>query len=167
MRGRIAVSTFIVAVLVAIAGPATAQVSTNAFVFGAPGAAIYEGTAASTLQLGGGAEAIVNDRFGVSGELGMVGPWEQLAASIGAASVNGLVFLNGPGETFRPYATAGYTLFFRDGTLNLWNAGGGVEWRFGARTGLRFEIRDQIFATGGDDWLHFVGVRAGVVFRLR
>ena len=167
MRGPVAVSTFIVAVLVAIGRPATAQVSTNAYVFGAPGAAIYEGSAASTLQLGGGAEAIVNDRVGVSGELGMLGPWEQLDASIGAASVNGLVYLNGPGDRFRPYATAGYTLFFRDGTLNLWDAGGGVEWRFGARTGLRFEIRDQIFAIDNEEWTHFVGVRTAVVFRLR
>ena len=168
MPGRTAVITLISAALLAGARPALAQVSTNAFVFGAPGAAIGAEGGAATLQFGGGAELIVNDRVGVSGELGMVSPWPHFSVAIGAASVNGLVYLNGPGATVRPDATAGYSLFFRDATANLWNAGGGVEWRFGGRTALRLELRDQIFPiTGGDEWLHFLGVRAGVVFGLR
>jgi hypothetical protein len=101
----------------------------------------------------------------VAAEIGYLGPIEMLGAGVGAFSLNGVYYGVG-GRTSRllPFVTGGYTSFFRNGQASLWNVGGGIEYRYAHRVGLRIEVRDHIrtnFGTTG----HFLGLRAGVTLR--
>lgn len=62
-----------------------------------------------------------------------------------------------------PFVTAGYTLFFRSGHANLWNFGGGLNYWFASRLGLKVELRDHIWPENGAT--HYWGVRIGLNFR--
>jgi hypothetical protein len=62
-----------------------------------------------------------------------------------------------------PFVTGGYTHFFRWGTPNGINFGGGVNYWFSNHVGLRFEVRDN--ARGNRPLHHFVGFRIGLTFR--
>jgi hypothetical protein len=67
------------------------------------------------------------------------------------------------GNRLEPFVTGGYTLFFRSGTTNGANFGGGVNYWFKNRVGLRFEVRDTLSVEVRT--VHFVGFRVGVTFR--
>jgi hypothetical protein len=60
-------------------------------------------------------------------------------------------------------ATVGYTLFFRSGTANGFNFGGGVNYWFREHLGLRLEFRDNVSTTW--DTEHYLGFRVGLAFR--
>ncbi len=62
-----------------------------------------------------------------------------------------------------PFVNGGYSLFFREGHGNFAYLGGGVNYWMARRVGLRFELRDHIYARTGD--LHYWGVRVGLAFR--
>jgi hypothetical protein len=64
-----------------------------------------------------------------------------------------------------PYATAGYSLLFRDFTANGFNYGGGVNYWFDDALGLMVEIRDRRIARSGAPAAHYWGVRIGLTFR--
>ena len=112
------------------------------------------------MHTGGGGEALIK-RFGIGGELGFLAPWRYLSEGIGVGSVNGSFNLL-PGK-ISPFVTGGYTLFFRSGTANGYNFGGGVHYWLTEGTGLRFEVRDNVLRDYGQQ--HFVGFRVGVTFR--
>ena len=84
-----------------------------------------------------------------------------LAGGFGVASPNGYFHIPvNRMSNLDPYATAGYSLFFKYGTANAFNYGGGLNWWIGERVGLKFEIRDQY-----GDSVHYWGIRFGVTFR--
>ncbi len=60
--------------------------------------------------------------------------------------------------------TGGYTLGFREGHENMWNAGGGIDYWFKPKLGLRIEFRDHVWSGGGET-TQFWGVRVGVTIR--
>ena len=62
---------------------------------------------------------------------------------------------------FVPFVTAGYSMAFRNGTLNMGNYGGGVTYWFSRRFGVRVEGRDH----RATDGYHISGIRFGVSFR--
>jgi hypothetical protein len=62
-----------------------------------------------------------------------------------------------------PFVTGGYTLFFRSGTANGFNFGGGVNYWFREHLGLRLEFRDNVSTT--DATVHWLGFRVGLAFR--
>jgi hypothetical protein len=62
-----------------------------------------------------------------------------------------------------PFVTGGYTLFFRWGAANGFNFGGGVNYWLKDHIGLRFEVRDTVWTSGG--LIHYLGFRIGVTFR--
>lgn len=135
------------------------------YVFGAPGAVQCCGEARATLHVGGGGEFITPIGLGVGAEIGFLGPWEELGEGIGVFSVNGVYDFLPRRSTRRvsPFATGGYTVFFRDGAEGMWNVGGGVHVRINDRMAVRVELRDHI-NSGFGETVHFWGARVGLTF---
>lgn len=144
--------------------PARAQRSHGYFFVG-PGASSNHG-ATSTIHIGGGGEAVLGKGIGIGAELGALGPTGDFAELFGVFSVNGSYHFvhGGDGGKFDPFATGGYTLFFRSGSANLFNVGGGVNYWLHEKIGLRLEFRDQI-RTPGRGTLHYWNFRIGIAFR--
>ena len=160
MRRNLAVAMMFLAVSTA----AQAQHS-HGYLFLAPGGISSGGHTAMTLHLGAGAEGVLFKGFGVGAELGALGPREDFASSVvGAASVNGYYHFVHEHVKADPYVTAGYTLLFRSGSANLFNFGGGINYWFVPRLGLKVELRDHVYRPGGSS-VHYWGVRLGLAFR--
>jgi opacity protein-like surface antigen len=149
--------------LAMMATDASAQTTSVAKVlFLGPGVSCCEGST-ETLHFGGGVEARVRDRVGIGGELGYMSALTDLPSGFGTWSANGSYYFASPVRRLRPFATGGYTMFFRTNDyLSLWNVGGGVEYAIRSRMALRLEGREQITAGGGE---HFVNARFGLVIR--
>jgi hypothetical protein len=117
------------------------------------------------LQIGVGGEGLIHKGLGVGAELSLLTTPRQFREGIGLLSPNvSYHFLNATKDgKLVPFVTGGYTLFFRSGVAHGINFGGGVNYWFKERVGLRFEVRDQVLAY--DDTAHYVGFRAGISFR--
>lgn len=61
-----------------------------------------------------------------------------------------------------PFVTGGYSLRIRAGVASAFNFGGGVNYWFKDRVGLRLEFRDHI---SHSDLNYFYGFRIGLAFR--
>jgi hypothetical protein len=133
------------------------------YVFVAPGAVSSEGTTA-TLHFGVGGEGLVHKGLGIGAEIGYVGPTRGLGEGIGIFSANGSYHFRNASASGKlvPFVTGGYSLAFREGAASGVNFGGGVNYWFRERIGLRLEFRDQVFADGAT---HFYGFRIGLAFR--
>ena len=147
--------------------PSAKQTSSNngygyGYVFAAPGVA-SGGT--PTFHIGGGGEGILKNGLGIGAEIGYIGPIGELGNGFGVFSVNGSYhFLKeNKSDKVAPLVTGGYTGFFRGGYINGVNFGGGINYWFKERVGLRFELRDNVFAQGGAT--HLLNIRVGVTFR--
>lgn len=153
------------ALLGMFAGALPAQFS-NGYVFFAPGGLTCCGHTAMTLQFGVGGEGILAKGIGVGAEVGAVGARQDFGDSVvGVFSPNGYYhFVHGKDIKFDPFVTGGYTLIFRSGHANLFNFGGGLNYWFGSKLGLRFEVRDQVH-TGDGASVHYWGARFGLAFR--
>jgi hypothetical protein len=127
------------------------------YMFFAPG--VSNGGGGSFLHFGGGGEALVKN-VGLGGEIGYATPWSSFADGLGIMSLNGSY--NFGNRRVTPFATGGYSLFFRSGTASGFNFGGGINYWLTNRTGLRFEVRDNVLPSGD---AHLVGFRVGVSFR--
>jgi hypothetical protein len=138
--------------------------SGHAYLFGAPGG--ISGESDRTLHFGGGAEGLVFKGLAVGGELGYLTPVECPGCGIGMLSANGSYHFvaRTPGRKVVPFVTAGYTLAFRNGLANMYNFGGGVQYWFSRRVGLRAEVRDHV-STCSSYTIHLWGVRFGLAFR--
>jgi hypothetical protein len=135
----------------------------HGYVFFGPGGVTSHGNTSGAMYLGGGGEAVFGPGIGVGAEVGYTAPWRQFQSGIGIGSVNGSFHFGRSGRVV-PFITGGYTLFFRSGTANGFNFGGGVNWWFADRIGLKTEIRDQV-GLGGLDGVHFWAARVGLTFR--
>jgi hypothetical protein len=149
---------------IAVLGGAVRAQHSNGYVYFAPGGVSCCGHTAMTIQLGVGGEAILGKGIGVGAEIGAVGVRRDFGDSVvGIFSPNGYYhFAHGKGVKADPFVTGGYTLLFRTGHANLFNFGGGLNYWFRQRLGVRFEIRDQVLTDGAA--VHYWGVRAGLVF---
>lgn len=142
-----------------LAALAAAQ-NSNGYVYVSPGGVSCCGHTTTTLHLGGG-EGIIGKGFGVGAEIGALAPTEGLSSAIGTFSANGYYhFIHAKDSKLDPFVTGGYTLLSRDGTANLGNFGGGVNYWFSRHVGARVEFRDHIYTTD-----HYWGFRFGVAFR--
>ena len=99
-------------------------------------------------------------------EIGYLAPARSISEGVGILSANGSYhFLNGePSQKLVPFVTGGYSLAFREGSANLFNFGGGVNYWFRERMGLRLEFRDHVIPDGNHSD-HFLGFRIGLTFR--
>ena len=144
-------------------GAALAQSSNGYTIFGA-GAVTASGERSGALYFGGGGEGILHKIVGVGGEIGAATS-TRFQFALGLASANGYVhFTSNRRPRFDPFVTGGYTLLFGGGHLNLFNVGGGVNYWFQDRLGLRLEFRDHVLRDGGITG-QYLAFRVGVCFR--
>ena len=152
----------------ALAGSATAQsTATNehkgqGYGFAAP---VVTNSGDAGLQIGGGGERLIYRGLGAGAEVSYLGTVRGLRDGFGVFSPNvSYHFLSATKSgKWVPFVTGGYTLYFRSGVAHGFNFGGGVNYWFKERVGLRFEARDQVFANNGA--AHLVSLRAGISFR--
>ena len=131
------------------------------YVFVAPGNSF--GT--STLHFGGGGECDLYKGLGFGVELGYMGPTESMHDGIGILSPNvRYAFRFSDDSKLIPYVTAGYSLLFRTGTANASNYGGGIDYWFADKVGLKVEFRDHLVFNCGHD-CHAYQIRMGFSFR--
>jgi len=140
----------------------------HGYVFFAPGFAAAKGETGMTMaHLGGGGEGFFIKNLGLGADVGYLAPFETFSDGIGTFSPNIVARFRAKSDVNRvePFVTGGYTLFFREGTVNGINFGGGANWWFKDRVGLRFEVRDNMMMPSLDAKTHFVGFRIGLTFR--
>ncbi len=115
-------------------------------------------------QAGFGGEGSVYKGLGVGGELSYLS-FSRFDNGVGVLSPNASYHFRGVTKDGKwvPFVTGGYSLYFRNSAVSGVNFGGGVNYWFKERIGLRFEVRDQVIALEGTG--HFVGFRAGISFR--
>lgn len=136
------------------------------YVFAAPGIVANEaGGRTATLHFGGGGEGLIKGGFGVGAEIGGLAPVDGFSEGFGVFSAGANYhFLNATKSgKIVPFVNGGYTMFFRDGVANGGHFGGGVNYWFKERVGLRFEVRDHLVAEIPST--HFIGFRFGLTFR--
>ncbi len=160
-------------VLLALATPAWAQ-SVTGLGFATLGPGSVSGGGGTTLHLSGGGELLYKGA-GMLTEIGFLGPTSELSEGLGVFSLNGVYHIRMRGEpapAVSPFVTGGYSLFFREGHQNLWNFGGGIDWWFGRRVGLRLEMRDHVWHESYSSpyysyshTSHFWNFRTGIVVR--
>ena len=116
------------------------------------------------LQAGFGGEGMVYKGLGVGGEISYLN-LGGYTYGLGAVSPNASYHFRGLTKDGKvvPFVTGGYSLYFRNGVAHGLNFGGGVNYWFKERVGLRVEVRDQVLPFDGT--LHYVGFRAGISFR--
>lgn len=133
------------------------------YVYFAPGVAT-EWENAKTVQVGAGGEGFFSKYAGLGADAGYLAQFEDYR-NLGTFSLYavGRFRAKTSDNKVEPFVTGGYTHFFRWGTPNGINFGGGVNYWFKEHVGLRFEVRDN--ARGSRPLHHFVGFRVGVTFR--
>jgi hypothetical protein len=104
------------------------------------------------LHVGIGGEGIIHKGLGVGGEIGY---FRHLGfgsdSGLGLLSINPTYHFMNASESRKlvPFATGGFSLFFRSGSAIGGNFGGGITYWFKDRIGVRFELRDHIPAYSG------------------
>lgn len=135
------------------------------YVFVAPGAAINRAGGSASMHGGVGGEGLVYKGLGVGGEIGYLGPIESPADGFGVLSANGSWHFRNATASGKvvPFVTGGWSLAFRSGSAHGGNFGGGINYWFKERIGLRLEVRDHVFNNFTST--HFLGFRVGLTFR--
>jgi hypothetical protein len=135
----------------------------NGYIFFSPGGVTCCGHTEATLQFGGGGEAVLGKGIGIGAELSALGLSSAFPDSVvGMFSPNGYYhFIHGKDHGLDPFVTGGYTLMFRSGVANLFNFGGGINYRFRRHLGIRLEFRDHVRMDPVT--IHHWGFRVGLV----
>jgi hypothetical protein len=119
----------------------------------------------SGLHFGAGGEGLVYKGLGLGAEVGYVAAARELGEGIGVLSPNVSYNFTKASRSgkFAPFVTGGYSLLFGSDALHAVNVGGGLNWWFKDRVGLRLEFRDHVTVRFGS--AHLFGVRIGLAFR--
>ncbi len=139
------------------------RTSARGYAFISPGVAIGGGSTTGFLHFGGGVEARLYKGLGIGGELGYLAPFQYTSMGVGLLSLDGLYYFEKAGTRAAPFVTGGYSLVFRNGHANAMNFGGGFDYWFRDKLGLRFEVRDHFSPQYFSD--HLIQARFGIVFR--
>jgi hypothetical protein len=103
--------------------------------------------------------------IGAGAELRAVVPGSGAARnSVGILSFNGSYHFLRDGK-LDPFATAGYSLLFRDFTANMFNYGGGLNYWFQDSLGLRLKLRDHVRSASAGPTADYWGIGIGLTFR--
>ena len=154
--------------LFAAAAPAQ---HTQAYVFAGsstiPGPTAYTYWHGSYLHAGGGGEGGIGKRFTVGGEAGLlVSTASTDGRNAGVLSVGpAFHFFSRDGRKLDPFVAAGFSLLVSTGAGGMGYFGGGANYWFHRRIGLRLEFRDHVWSPESGEVLHFVGGRFGICFR--
>ena len=133
---------------------------------GAGATAAFDDGGEGIIHMGAGGEGFFHKHLGIGADLGYVAPFERFTKGVGTFSPNLVARSRGRNHRNRlePFVTCGYTRFLGLGDPNGANFGGGVNWWFKERLGLRFELRDNLWGEGGEIY-HLAGFRLGLTFR--
>jgi hypothetical protein len=105
----------------------------------------------------------IRNGFGIGGEVGGVTGRRTGAPNFALISGNGIYHLPLTNSEIDPFVTAGVSIGTTGGSADfLWNWGGGANWWFRPRFGLRFEFRDHVWNSASR---HLAEFRFGVSFR--
>ena len=129
------------------------------YVFFAPGVITSPGSSAASLHFGAGGEGVLHKGIAAGAELGYLAPWSDFGGGLGIFSLDGQYHF-ARGQRVVPFVTAGYSLGFHDGHINLFNYGLGANIWMKANRGLRLEFRDHV-----DSSNHYIDFRIGYAFR--
>ncbi len=145
--------------LLLLYGGAHAQRS-NFYMFAGLGGATHSPGTSATTHLGAGGELVLLKGIGVGAELGILG----FHNTYGVFSANGYYHLppHDRDRRFDPFLTVGYSGFVLGGGASLVNFGGGMNYWFLERLGVRLEFRDHYWSRDPVS-RQFWGVRLGVV----
>jgi hypothetical protein len=113
------------------------------------------------MHVGAGGEALLYKGLGAGAEIG--GIWALQGSDLLAVfSADGSYHFS-RGRKISPFLTGGYSLIWGDGSANMVNFGGGINWWLGERKGIRLEFRDHVYAEGSNRQI--VEFRIGFAFR--
>lgn len=164
MKKKIIPSALLLLVMAATALPASAQPRYKGAGYGFLSfGANVEGNSETLTSFGGGGEAVFNNGLGFRADVGFFGPIDNLSAGIGALSP-GMLYEFTVEKKTSAFVGGGYTLFFRDSTLNGVHFGGGVRHWFTRGFGIRVEVRDEVPLVEGRSF-HNVLARFSFLFR--
>jgi hypothetical protein len=155
----------LVALLLFVTVATQAQSNSHGYLLAAPGGTSSNGTGGGTLHIAGGADGVFTNGASVGAEVGYLLPFRDTSSGLGLFSVNGGYHFLKSGSKTVPFITGGYTGFFRSGYANGVNFGGGVNYWFKERMGLRVEFRDNVALFDSSYNVHFLNVRVGLAFR--
>ncbi|HWP85439.1 MAG TPA: hypothetical protein VNN17_09630 [Terriglobia bacterium] len=149
--------------LAAVPGPARAQSHSHGYFFLAPAVVSGGGRSDAALQGGVGGEGVFPGGIGLGAELGVLGIRGDSDSLSGTASVNGYFHIPRALSSVDPFLTMGYSAVFDFfAGASLLNVGGGVNWWFAPRLGLKLEFRDHV--RGGSDNANIATFRFGLAF---
>ena len=159
--------TALAGVLALALSQAAAAQHTNAYFFAGgstiPGRTLFTYWHGQYLHIGGGAEAGMGERFTLGGEVG------ALLSTAANFRRNALVASFGPGfhlfprseRKLDPFIAGGASLLAGSGAGGMFYYGGGANYWFNSRLGLRLECRDHVWSPEATR-IHFVGARIGL-----
>jgi len=127
------------------------------YVFFAPGVGNYE-VGKPNIHVGIGGEGFIYKGLGLGAEIGGVG--RDRVIGLGSANLSYHFFPGTTDNRLEPFVTVGYSIFFRAGTSQGYNAGGGINVWLNKNLAMRFEIRNQ-----HSHRFETVSFRIGVTFR--
>ncbi len=114
------------------------------YLFLAPGAYVGYSETVSTMHFGGGGEAFLYKGLAAGAEIG--GVWALRGSDLLAVfSADGSYHFSRHGKV-SPFLTCGYSRIWGDGSANMINFGGGINWWLGERKGIRLEFREHVYA---------------------
>ena len=155
-------------VVVAAAGMVPVRAEAQAVVSGVVlgGAGGFTEVSEGAFHVGGGVQAVGRQGLGMLAEIGYVSFFSHPGEGIGLFTANAIYAFGRPQveRRARPFITGGYALAFQSGSVNLWNAGAGVDWSLGRRSAVRTEVRTHFDVATGEI-AQFWQVRAGFVWR--
>ena len=104
----------------------------------------------AVLNVTSGGEGFVYRGLAAGGEGGYGWISGNFKDGVGMFSANPAYHFKGQGRSraLVPFITGGYSMLFRDGHVNGFNAGGGATWWTGAHFGVRCEGRIHHFGVG-------------------
>jgi hypothetical protein len=156
---------FVIAAFTLLAGVSNAQTTGQGYVAGGAGTYSNGFSSGPVIQLGGGGEALIQNRAGIGGELGLAAGGGDAFATLSLSA--SLHFpKEGAAKGLVPFVSGGYTrmtFFTESGGSNALNVGGGATYWFDSRKGLRIEFRDVVYQALGTD--QYWAVRVGIAFR--
>lgn len=162
MTQRIAVMILVVLVAVQLGMAQAGDEPENrpqGFAYGGIGVFAGDGESTALSQIGGGVEGTFYRGLGASFDVGYLFPTRGFSSGIGTVSP-GVLYQFSRHQKANPFVLGGYTLGFRNGTVNMVHFGGGVDYWFSERIGLRIEARNHV-PTDWSEYHHFV-VRIGI-----
>ena len=135
------------------------------YLFAAPSAFVCSGCNSSgAIHFGGGGQFNLYKGLGAGADIGYLTSYRNFESGVGLFSLNGLYsFSTDRRAKVVPFVTAGYSMLFRSGHVNGFNFGGGLNYWFSDKIGLRAEFRDHIHPDYTD--AHLIQGRIGISFR--